>query len=359
MKIVFVVSSLQSGGAERVVSLLANGLAQKGYCVEIICLNKHQIFYKIDDKVNISFITAPSQSSNIIYGIFKNLRNVLRLAHSFKINSPDIIVSFITKVNILSIIANAFLRKPIIISERANPQMDPIGPILRTLRFIFYRTADRLVVQTDHAKSYFQNFGVSQNKIGNPVNGFNNYNAPKTSPKIMLGVGRLSKEKGFDLLIEAFHAAQLQDWKLWIVGDGVERNDLENKVKSLGLTEKVVFWGKREDVGWFYQNAGIFVLPSRHEGFPNSLLEAMSSKLPVIAFNCNYGPSEIITNGDNGILIEAENVVLLAKELKNLATNDQLREKLAEKAVKITQTYNSKKIVSDWEILIKQLIKGE
>lgn len=358
MKIVFIISSLQSGGAERVISILANGLTHRGHSVEIICLNQCEIFYKIEGSVKVNFIAEPSISSNLFFGFLKNLRIVWRLINSLRDKKPNVLISFITKVNLLTIIANFFLRKPLLISERANPLRDPIGSILKISRFFLYRLTEGLVIQTDFAGKYFERFAVPLFKIYNPVIEFEHPVRLHKNQKVVLGVGRFTKEKGFDLLIEAFFAAKIPDWTLWLVGDGPERKSLESLASRLGIKERIVFWGRKENIGWFYENCGVFVLPSRHEGFPNSLLEAMMAGLPVIASDCDSGPSEVIKNSINGFLVKSDSVEALSEALIRLTGDPELRKQVSTRAIEVDQQFNSQKIITEWELLIKRITQS-
>lgn len=355
MNICFVVSSLQGGGAERVISLLANGLSSKGNCVSIICLTRHKIFYDISEKVNIIFLSEPKKSMNIIQGCARNLIKIYKLARSLYLMETSVTVSFITQINLIAIFANLFVRKPLIISERANPRQDPIRNVLKMLRKLVYRFSSALVVQSSFAEKYFTDFGVPLYKILNPVAMTPSLSTSHSRMEVVLGVGRLSHEKGFDQLIKAFAKANIPNWQLWIVGDGYDRQELEQLSQDLGIDKNVTFWGMQKNISYFYEKAGIFVLPSRHEGFPNALCEAMVAGMPVVAYDCDAGPSELIANNCNGILIKPGQIALLANAIKHLADNKDLRDALASRASDLVNQLSADKIIDTWKLLIDQV----
>jgi glycosyltransferase involved in cell wall biosynthesis len=356
LNITFVISSIQGGGAERTIALLANGLAGRGHKVRIICLSKHEIFYELSAKIKLEFVADPKQSRNLIEGAFRNLNKVFKLIKILRSVEPDVIISFITQVNLLTILANLFVRKPLIISERANPELDPIKGILKIARGFLYRLASCLVVQTDFARNYFRNYGLELKKIHNPVRKMNLPENFESRKNIVLGVGRLSFEKGFDQLMKAFAKANLPGWKLWLVGDGCERQNLEALAEDLLIKEKTVFLGRQKKVENFYQEAGIFVLPSRHEGFPNALCEALAAGVPSIAFDCNAGPSEMIDDRKNGVLIPAGEIGLLADSLEEFHSRKDLRRAISLKSVSILDKMGEEKILSQWEELILRVM---
>jgi glycosyltransferase involved in cell wall biosynthesis len=158
--------------------------------------------------------------------------------------------------------------------------------------------------------------------------------------------------KGFDLLITAFANAQINDTDLLIVGDGDERNKLISLASDLGLSDRIIFTGAKTDLQDYYSQAELFVLPSRNEGYPNALVEAMSFGCPSIAMDCEFGPSEIIINEQNGLLVQAANVADLACAISRLMNNSTFRKDLGRKAVHINDTNSPQQIFKKWEGLL-------
>ena len=166
-----------------------------------------------------------------------------------------------------------------------------------------------------------------------------------------VAVGRLSYEKGFDRLIDAFAqtARQCPDWNLLIVGDGPEKLKLQEVAQNAGLQDRVFFPGWRESPWPTIPKSSIAVLPSRYEGFPNALLEAMSHGLAPIAFDCESGPSEIITHNKDGLLISQDDVTALAAAMESLANNDATRTSLATAALSVNERFSPQRVFALWE----------
>jgi glycosyltransferase involved in cell wall biosynthesis len=182
---------------------------------------------------------------------------------------------------------------------------------------------------------------------------------PTQSGKVVMAMGRLQKQKGFDLLIESFShiVKKHSDWTLVIWGEGHLRSSLENMRDELGLHEKVFFRGHTNKSYDAMRNSDLFVLSSRHEGFPNVLGEAMACGLPVVSFNCPTGPEEIIRDGIDGILVPAGNVTALADAMDNLMSDPIERNRLAKKAPEVIDRFALEKVMGKWEKLIFDLIK--
>lgn len=353
MKICFVINSLDNGGAERVMSTLANYFS-KEHNISIIMFSSNKPFYFLEKSINIYTINANNKSLNIFNAIKNNLNNIKKLKKKIEEINPDIVISFMTTANILSIIACKIIKKPIIISERTNYDFLS-NKFWKVLRRLIYPLSDMLVVQSDYdATKYYYVSNVK--KIANPLYFISKEYKVSKRGKIILAVGRLDKVKGFDMLIEAYKKLKT-DYILMIVGEGNERENLEKLIKDYNLVNKVFLVGQKSNIQDYYLKASIFVLSSRMEGFPNVLVEAMAFGCPVVAFNCKTGPSEIIKNGENGILVEAENINELAKAIQKLLDSNNLRYKLGKNAMKINELLNIKTIANEWIELIYSITR--
>ena len=346
MKIGFVIYSLGSGGAERVLVNLANFLSKK-YEVYIFTFSNDDSFYELDENITHVKLNLAKNSKNKFETILNIFKRIKALRDNFK--NLDVVISFMIHINILSIIASKLLNKKIIISERIEYSF--YGKKINFLKKIFYPFANYLIVLTNEDKKNYK-FLKKVEVIPNPVI------LPKCSSdkkeKIILAVGRLDKQKGFDTLIEVFSKIDT-DYKLYIVGEGKERNNLENLINSLNLKGKVFLVGRQKEIYKWYEKASIFVLASRKEGFPNVLIEAMACGCACIAFDCPSGPGEIIDNMKNGILVENQNKEKLKEAIELLIKDKNLREKLSREAVKVREEYSIKKIGEKWEKLIQKI----
>jgi len=357
MKILFVTHGLGPGGAERVLSQIANYFSEMNYEVSIIIFNefeKEKSFYPLNSAIKI--IKINNYKKNIVlYSKIRSLINIVfSLKEVFQKEEPDIIISFITLTNIFSTIAATMARKKIILSEHTNYKRNS-KDILGFFRYIIYPFANAVVVLTNHDRAEYS-FVKNVYTIHNPLLLENKYLNIKRE-KIILGVGRLIHLKGFDLLIKAFYKLKTKDWKLVIVGEGPERNKLESLINNLGLNEYVSLAGLTTDVEKYYKKASIFVLSSRTEGFPGALCEAMGYGCASIAFNCHTGPSDIINNKVNGVLVEPENEEQLSCEIQNLIDNREYRKILSSNSKKILDQLDITKITKKWLTIIKDVKK--
>ena len=351
MKILFTIGSLTSGGAERVLVTLANFWASKGWDITVLIISSHDGFYKVDDTVTLisldkKYVNKKSSIFNTVKGIRETIKEV----------KPDIIISFITIMNILTLIANIGLKIPIIISERNY--FDQLKKMhWRLLRTLFYRRADGMVVlsQYDYNKyTYVKNKEI----IFNPLNKKNMLDVQfKDKEKLIIAVGDLIDQKGFDMLISSLSTVELSDWKVMIIGEGKDRDSLTALIKEHQLEDKISLIGRKNNIFDYYKKASIFVLSSRYEGFPNVLAEAMSHGCACVAFDCKTGPSDMIENGKNGLLVEANNISKLGKKIDYLIKDEKIREEFFGESLKIKVKLDIDVISEKWENYITTFIK--
>jgi glycosyltransferase involved in cell wall biosynthesis len=215
------------------------------------------------------------------------------------------------------------------------------------------------VVLNPGCAAYFKGWRVKTQVIPNAVEPPQHAELPERAREI-LAAGRLVPLKGFDLLIRAFHLARtrLEGWNVVLLGQGEARADLESLVAELGLEGRVVIRDAVRDPGEVMRRAAVFVLSSRVEGFPNVLCEAMAHGMAVIAADCETGPRDIITPGEDGLLIPADNVEALAKALVELAENPDRRASLGRRATSIIDRYSLEAIHREWAALLDGVRPG-
>lgn len=359
-KIAFVIPGLDSGGAERVVSTLANELSNL-YDITIITLWDVDPFYPLNRNVkHIKCTSKPLISNHIFQAIQNNIFLLKRLKAIFKTQKIDLVIAFTTTANILAIMAAKSQKIPSIISERSNPNFYIPNRLWRYLRKITYKKADFLVLQTIENLNYFKRFIIDRKLIvlPNPLSSelVRNKKHDSTKENIILNVGRLDKNKSQDLLIRAFGNLDTVGWRLVFIGEGEERNTYEDLVRSLNLESKVSFEGNSNTVHDYYNSAKIFAFTSQSEGFPNVLIEAMFFELSCISTNCPSGPSEIIDDGINGFLVPVNDQITLEKKLRLLMSSEKIRNKFGNNAYESVQRYRIKSIVELWDKIIKNLI---
>lgn len=359
-KIGFVIGSLSSGGAERVISTLSNELIEK-YEIVIITFEKSNPFYSLHNKVRVihckKIIHTPSSLFQSLKLNYQLLKGVYKIIKSEKI---DIIIGFITSANIIATIAAKLNSTPCIISERNNPMIEEVPKFWIILRNYIYPLADKLILQTEGVKKFYVNkikshkISILPNPISTDLSLLRNEDIVKE--KIILTVGRLDANKCHDLIINAFKNINSKDWKLVIVGTGPMENELKKLVKKHNVQDKVEILGKVKQIHEYYNKAGIFVFASRMEGFPNALLEAMYFGIPTISTDCNFGPSEIINDGENGYLIPIEDQNMLEKRLTNLIGDEKLRDKFSNNSKLTTKTFLCDAVVKKWDKVISSSI---
>lgn len=349
--ITFIISSLSGGGAERVATNLANYFCHFGFNVHILYsfVYEQRPAYALDKRVTI--IPLPEEIKCETQSYWEGKLNIIRIIRHLRktINhlNPDIIVSFMAKTNIFAILATVGSGVSLVISERVCHDF-LVERTWRVLRRMLYPFADGLVVLSRYD---YEKYKYVKNKriIFNPLvlkSAETQFNTGRD--RIILAVGRLDKQKGFDLLLKAASQIDLTGWKVIILGDGQERENLASEVSKLNLSKKVIFAGWASNVEDYYKKASVFVLSSRHEGFPNALAEAMAYGCACVAFDCKTGPSDIIRPDVNGLLVENGNVAQLAGAIQKLIDDKHLRSSLAYEAQKISSELSIDSIASSW-----------
>ena len=363
MRLTLIIHSLDSGGAERVMSILANYWAAKEWQITLLTfVDKTKVpFYHLDSRINYVPLNIERRSPNAVVAIGNNYQYIYKLRKAIIDSKPEVIISFLTINNVITLLATRGLSIPVIVSERTDPNKFPESKIWMNLRSLTYQFADAIAVQTTRAFNYFR--PQLQSKmvvVPNPViiQNYNSDNSQKTLERpSIIAMGRLEFQKGFDLLLEAF--ALLKDtcpeWSLTVLGEGTMRSELESQRERLKLSDRVHFPGRVNNPAEILKQADIFVMSSRYEGFPNALCEAMACGLPVISTDCPSGPQEIIRDGKDGILVANENVAALKDAMKTLMLDDTKRQELGKKALEITSRFSLITITELWEKIISEV----
>jgi len=371
-KIVILINSLESGGAERVVINLLNDFVNRYDCYLILI---HQnIFYTLDSRVKILNLNEQKNLS----GIKKFLRLPIlayKLSKLIKEYKFDQVISFLSRSNYINILSNILIKHKTIINERAMPSLQYEyginGKINKILIKILYPRASLCLSNSyGNMMDLKNNFNVV--KIEYIHNLFNIETIEKLSKKdiefqkkrfTFVTVGRLDSGKNHKLLIEA-----VKDFNadLWIIGDGELKEGLQKYINELNLNDKVYLLGKKENPFSFLSKADCFVFSSNYEGFPNVLVEALACGLPIISTDCQSGPREILAPTSNisfqlndkiefaeyGVLTPIKNVEKL-KEAMNLMINDEnLRKNYQDKAKQRANDFKIEKIIKQYERIL-------
>ena len=354
MKIIFILASLGSGGAERVVSLLANRMYEDGHDIQIVCLKYNDVYYTLHDKIKV--VAAAEHASNRIMELFW-LRKYIQK------EKPDVVIPFTEGVYCFTILALLGTRIPIIASERLDPAaMSLPRKILKRLLLPY---ADWLVVQTESIKAYFpKRIQKKTSVIYNPVNdeAFENpcmdSRVQSSKQNRIISVARLAPQKNQKMMIEAFAkiADEFPDWQLVIFGEGPLRSSLELIVKSLQLDGRVLLPGRTEHVVEELRKSKIFCLSSDYEGMSNSMIEAICVGLPIVTTNVS-GVKELVDDNINGFVVECGDIDRMCSALSTLMGNESLMNCFAQKSFERRRLFQMDVVNNKWNSLINQVSK--
>jgi len=355
INVCFLISALDhSGGTERVTTLIANSLANRGFNVCIMSsIGGLSPFFELDHRINVISIFPESVSvKKNALGLISRIRKVL-----IKEKIETLIV--VDSINcVFTTIASIGLNINHICWEHFNLNVN-LGSSFRSLgRRMAVQWCDHIVTLTQRDKlNWCSRFKVKDmiHTINNPSTCQQQAHSPSLEMKTILCVGRLTEQKGFDLLIDSWSRIvhEFENWKIIIVGSGEDESLLQNMIDEYGLADSIVLKGQQNDVAPFYRSASFFCMSSRFEGLPMVLLEAQSYSLPIVAFDCDTGPAEIIEDNVNGYLVDYLNVDQLANSLKKMMLLDSLSyNRMSQNALENTIHFDLESILLRWEKII-------
>ncbi len=353
MKISFVTANLWSGGAERVISLLANHLSARGHEVEVLLLRDSLVFYELDKKVRV-LVCGDECCSNAMW------RKLLWMRKHIKKTRPDVLVPFRVSVYCTTIMSLLGVSVPIVASERIDPYIpDSYWTYLRKILLPF---VNHLVVQTSYIKTYYPKFLQKRiTVIANPVREecFMIHSSEIIEKQNrVVSVARLYEQKNQEMMIRAF--AQVSDsypdWKLVIFGEGPLRDSLQLIIDSLQLTDRILLPGRTNLVIDELRRSKVFCLTSEYEGMSNSMLEAFCVGLPIVSTKVS-GTEELVIDGVNGFLVNMDDSKLLADCLSRLMGNEELLLSMSDYNLKYANNYSIEHITSLWENVLYKTIE--
>lgn len=346
-----------SGGTERVATIIANEIAgESEYDIFFVSLveKRDKPFFEISENIKrFALFNEVVKGSTHIFSICSKLKKIV------KENNIDVIVDIDGILDVYSLIVKLFTKVKVISWEHFNFYQNPVVPYRKYTRALAGRFADEIVTLTDEDLRYYkENLKIKCpiTSIPNPVMNLES-DISYSNNKILLTVGRLTYQKGFDMLLDVAKIVLYKhnDWKWIILGDGEDRKELELKINELGLQDKVILKGNVDDVEYYYKNAGIYVLTSRYEGLPMTLLESKAFKLPIVSFDIKTGPKDCIRENINGFLIENLDIKKMAEKLSFLMSNDELRKEFSRRALEHTDKFKLKNVLKRWNNLLSDL----
>lgn len=347
MRLAFYISSLSSGGAERVLVTLANQFAKLGNDVHVVSLEKRKKFYEVDEKVHLHRLKHINKRSNILWDYYY-------IKKSAKDINADYNISFLCRCNILLLLTNLLNDKKIIVSDRNNPRKEHSWFVFKVCNLL-YRRANRIIVQTNEAKHYYPK--EIQKKISiieNPIDAESLYKKIKNKEiykeNTIISIGRLEPQKDYKTLIRAYKkfCDHNVNWKLKIFGSGYMEDEIQTLIQKLNIEEMVTLCKPTPNIFFELNKAKIFVLSSLYEGFPNALCEAMEAGLICISSNCSCGPKELINHGINGFLFNVGDEKAL-EELLDKCVEFEEKNEVGIQAKRTVKRLHLKYIMEEWE----------
>ena len=353
MKIMFFIPRMGGGGAERVISILANEFDKLGNSVIIYTPTDSQSYYSLRPSVRIigeNFKVSKKKGIRQILLAFNGIRLWNAYERKIKEEKPEVVISFLTETNLIAL---THLNKnyKLIVSERNDPTK--YNKIVQVVIKKLYSKADVLVCQSHKVAKYFSsnNTTVIQNPIDISI-------LPEiykgNQRKVICSVGRLMHQKNFSCLIKAFSYIEkkYEDYTLEIYGEGILHNDLQNLINRLHLNNKVKLMGAHKDVLEKIKDTSLFVMSSDYEGFPNALVEAMAIGLPVICTDFDSGTAKELVRKENGLLVPVGDTHALAKAKNYMLENTEMRKSMSRENIKIRDKLSINVILNKWNTII-------
>ncbi|MCX5589872.1 glycosyltransferase family 4 protein [Alcaligenes endophyticus] len=363
-----VIHSLAGGGAERVARDLSAGWLEQGYSVSLVTQADRDVdAYVLAPGVQRYVLNTAGTSAHRTQALWKNWLRLRRLRALIKKHKPDILIGMMTTSSVLCINAARGLPCKVIATEHTHPPSQSLSPFWLKARVQTYPQAAQVVALTQGTADWLQaqipscKVSVIPNAVMWPMLSAEPVVPvpPRQGRQRLLAVGRLHPVKGFDVLLQAFASLTnyFPNWDLVILGEGALRPELEQAVEDLGLQDRVSLPGRVGNVVDWYQDSDLYVLSSRMEGLSNTLLEAMATGLPAVAYDCDTGPREIIRPGIDGVLVRpVADVEALAAHLSDFMAHADKRHAYGQRAADVRDRFSSARIFALWQQLLEQCL---
>lgn len=352
MRLLMIQGGFGAGGAEKIMAQLARHRRDEGDEVNVAAMYMppNGPFFPYSDDIELTVLAENASRNYLLHP-----RRFLAIRRHIRATKPDLIVSFLTKVNCLTMMAAKGTGIPVVISERNNPRLQ--SRFWARLQNTLGPSAGVVVMQTGACRDDLPP-GLRERAIIIPnVCSAVPFKRQPAQPGHcrFIAVGRLDRQKGFDILIRAFALLPPRPVvHLTIYGEGPERAALEKLVADLGMTDHISLPGLVTSPKEWLQAGDCLVVSSRFEGFSNVVAEATSSGLPIVSFDCPYGPSEMVRNGQNGLLIPPNDMAALVGAMATIANDPELRDKLGSQAHLMAAHLHPDRVMTLWDTVIAQ-----
>lgn len=369
LHVLILIHSLSNGGAERMASALANGWAYAGRTVTLVTLEDVGAdFQHLDPAVRRLALAVAGGSDGWGAAIRNNWRRVRVLRQVLRQQRPNVALAMMSTTAVLLAAASIGLSVATVGAERVFPAKARLSRRWSWLRYWLYGWLDAVVAQTTEAGDWLRRHTrakrveVIPNHAVWPLPDRQPLLAPdgvgETGRRRLLAVGRLTEQKGMDTLLDVFAGLGRRhpEWELVIIGEGQACAELTARVQALGFADHVFLVGRVGNLADWYRSAHLFVLPSRFEGFPNVLVEAMAHGLPCVAFDCLAGPRHIIRHGIDGELVADQDKDALARAIDRTMTDEVLRQAYGERAREVLERFAFARIMKLWNTLFDSVI---
>ncbi len=352
-----IIGDLGNGGTQRVIAALANHWIERGRKVCVITQSSPDSdFHELDSRVQRLCFGSLTNSNSLFGGLFNNIGRVISLRRSMRLANARVTIAAVSPTAVLAVLAGMGLPTRIVVAERNDPTRQSYGRYWDFLRRILYPRAALVTANSQGALDSLSTFVPAERlaHLPNPLAPDSGSDIDGPRQPTILNVGRLQRQKGQDVLIEAFAAIadECKEWRLAIAGAGRLEEQLKSLASRLGIAARIDWLGEVDDVYSLYRKASIFALPSRHEGMPNALLEAMSTGLPAIVTNASPGPLEMIEDGICGLTVPVDDVTALADALRLLIADAALRDRMGATARERTRAFDLETVSTNWEKVI-------
>lgn len=361
-RITLTIPTLTSGGAERVLTTMSTFWAEQGRAVTVVTLapESEPPFYEMHPLVERVGLDTMGAALTPVHAVVNNAGRLRALRNAIRKSRPDVVISFLDTMNVLTLLATRGTGLPVIVTEHTDPNLAKRHLVWSRLRTMLYPRAARVVVLSESSKSFFPpRLGDRISIIPNPIVVTAALAAPeRDGRKRVAALGRFGPEKGFDTLISAFAtvASEFPEWDLVIWGDGPLRTNLERLIVDLGMTGRIRLPGRTSTPHDELRSADLYALSSRREGFPMALAEAMACGLPAVAFDLPSGPRDIIRDGLDGLLVPGGDQAALSSGMASLMRDDERRAAYAHRAPDVLERFGVERVMEIWDDLFVKVL---